>query len=76
MNADGLPIKISSTTEAEEYQSIHRKAIALANNHRPNLENCKAIRIDSRTILFLKKNLSEDKCNYILQAYIENKKTL
>ncbi len=75
MNKNGLPIEINSTTEMEESRSMHNKAIMLANNHRPDLENYKAIRIDSRTILFLKKNLSESKCNYIIQAHIKNKKT-
>lgn len=74
MNKNGLPIEINSTTKVEELNSMHIKAIALANNHRPDLENYRPVRIDSRTILFLKKNLSEDKCNYIIREYIENKK--
>ncbi len=74
MNKNGLPIEINSTTKVEELHSMHIKAIALANNHRPDLENYRPVRIDSRTILFLKKNLSEDKCNYIIREYIENKK--
>ncbi len=65
MNKNGLPIEINSTTEMEESRSMHNKAIMLANNHRPDLENYKPVRIDSRTILFLKKSLSEDKLKRI-----------